>query len=240
MGWIKKIFKPKKSNNEIQLSKEEEMLAKLEASINNCLEETKKAGNEKDQLRKWAIEAIQETFEVPNRFWYEELKMYQEIRGIEENKSVDKQVVAKCDEIVQGYLDEIAIRDAKIKLYNDLVEKYQASKEKMLLIRKRKESETLANSKLHALDKHSMRLEQMKENPDNLPSHIEDTNKLDLLKGEVNEVYEEFKINEEVRSYVQDINKQFKTGATTFSSKDVVDEIEGLLKKLKKDDGIGE
>ena len=126
MNWIKKIFKTGKGNDEVPISREDDMLTKLESSINNCETEINKAEDEKEQIRKWAIEAIRGTFEVPKQFWYEELKMYQKIRSLEENNTVDKLVLKKCDEVIQGYLDEIKLRETKIKLYNSLIEKYGA------------------------------------------------------------------------------------------------------------------
>lgn len=235
MSWIKKIFKSKQSTVQESISREEDMLLKLDESIKNCTGETKKANDEIDQIKKWAIEAIRDVYEVPHKFWYEELKLYQEIRTLEENKSIDIQVAEKCDEVVQGYLDEIELRKAKIELYEGLIRKYDASKEKMLMMKKKKDDETMADSKLQALEKHKQRIEQMREEPESLPGHIEETTQLELMKEEINEVMTEYEISEEVRNSLIEINSQFKSTDNSFSSKAAIKEIRELLNKINKD-----
>jgi division protein CdvB (Snf7/Vps24/ESCRT-III family) len=235
MSWIRKIFKSKKPVDNEHISREEDILVKLEASISNCTAEIKKAGDENDQIRNWAIEAIRDSFDVPQRFWYEEFEKYKEIRSLEENKSIDRLVLEKCDEVVQGYLDEIELRKAKIQLYEGLIQKYQASKAKMLLIKKKKDDETMAQSKLQALEKHSKRIEQMREDPENLPSHVEETTHLELMNEEINEVYTEYEISEEVRNCLVEINQQFKSTSNSMSSKAAIEEVKFLLSKISKE-----
>ncbi len=235
MSWIKKIFWSKKPVDNEQISREEDILSKLEVSISNCKGEIKKAEDENDQIKKWAIEAIRDSFEVPQKFWYEELEMYQEICSLEENKSVDRLVLEKCDEVVQGYLDEMELRKAKIQLYESLIQKYETSKKKMLLIKKKKDDETMAQTKLIALEKHSKRIEQMREDPENLPSHVEETTQLELMKEEINEVYTEYEINEEVRNCMVEINQQFKSTNNSMGSKAAIEEIKSLFSKINKE-----
>jgi len=235
MSWIKKIFKSKKNIEEESFSREEDMLTKLESSIQNCKTETNKAVDEMEQIRNWAIEAIRDTFEVPNRFWYEELKKYKEIRSLDENKAVDKLVIEKCDEVVQGYLDEIELRETKIKLYNGLIEKYEASINKMLQIKEKKDNESLAQSKLDTLEKHSQRIEQLREDPENLPNHIQESTQLELMKEQIKEVYVEYEISEEVRNCLVEINQQFKSADNSFGSKAAIEEIKTLINKINKD-----
>ena len=235
MSWIKKIFKSKQSLNDELISREDDMLLKLDTSIKNCQSEIKRAEDETGQIRNWAIEAIRGSFEVPQRFWYEELKMYQEIRGLEENQSIDKLVIEKCDEVVLGYLDEIELRRTKIQLYQGLIKKYETSKDKMLLIKQKKDNESIAQSKLQALEKHSKRLEQLREDPENLPTHIEETTQLELMKEEINEVYTEYEISEEVRNCLVEINQQFKSADSSMGSKAAIEEIKALLDKINED-----
>jgi hypothetical protein len=235
MSWIKNLFKSNKPADIERVSREEDILVKLGASIANCQSEIKKAEEEIEQIRNWAIEAIRDSFEVPQRFWYEELKMYQEIRRLDENSSIDKLVVEKCDEVVQGYLDEIELRKAKIQLYEGLIKKYGISKDKMLLIKQKKDDESIAQSKLQALEKHSKRIEQLREDPDNLPEHIEETTQLELMKEEINEVYTEYEISEEVRNCLVEINQQFKNSDSSIGSKAAIEEIKSLINKISKE-----
>jgi len=233
MSWIKKIFHSKTLDDKNVVSREDEMFSKLESSIENCKAEIKKADNDIDQLKKWAIEAIRECYEVPHNFWYEELNKYEEIKLLDVNKNVDNQVIIDCDDVVLGYREQIALREAKIKLYEGLIEKYQSGIDKINLIKNSKESETISRTKLEALEKHRRRLEQLQTDPENIGAHFDESAHLEQVKKEVDEVYEDFEISEEVRNHMLKINQQFQSANKLFDSKAAINEIEELLKKIK-------
>ncbi len=235
MSWLKKVFEKKKDQEIIHESKESELLLKLDASINQCNSGIKKAGDEMDQIKKWASEAIRDTYIVPKEFWYEELEKYTEIKSLTENKSIGYKVVIKCDEIISSYFEQIKLREVKITLYNSLIDKYKQNKIKMLAIKKRNDADKSSKAKLEALEKHSIRLEQMKTNPENIESPVEETYQLDILKNEAKEVYEEFEISEEVRADLEEINSQFKTGNLSSDSKSAIEKIEDLTNRIKMD-----
>lgn len=235
MSWIKKIFHSKSPDEKKSVSREDEMFSKLEASIENCKAEIKKADNDVEQLKKWAIEAIRECYEVPHDFWYEELNKFEEIKLLDVNKNIDNQVIDDCDEVVDGYREQIALREAKIKLYEGLIEKYQAGIDKINLIRNSNENKTKALSKLQALEKHRLRLEQLQTDPENIGAHFDESAHLEQVKKEVDEVYEDFEISEEVRTHMLKINHQFQSANKAFDSKAAIIEIEELLKKIKEE-----
>jgi hypothetical protein len=236
MSLINRFFKKGKTEMENSMPKEEQMLLKLENSILHCKDEIKKADEENDQIKKWAIEAITEVFQVPNRFWYDELEKYDEIKTLDDNRSLDLKVVHKCDEVVFGYLDQIKLRQAKVLLYNTLIEKYNGTKQKMEEIKKRGQDEANAREKLLALEKHSQRLDQLRNSPENLNGHLDGTDQLDLLKSEAKEVIEEFEISEEVKTTLQEINQQFDSGKYMQGAKSAIAEIERLTDRIKKQD----
>jgi len=235
MSWFKKIFIKKSQHTSNTEPKEEELLEKLETSINQCKTGIKEAGDEIDQIRKWASEAIRESYAVTNEFVYEELSKFNEIKLLEENKSIDIKVITKCDEIIEAYLEQIKLRVAKIALYNSLIEKYQQNEDKMKAIKKRHDEDIAARLKLDALEKHSQRIEQMIKSPDNIETSIEESYNLDILKNEANEVFEQFEINEEVRADLEALNKQFNTGSLISDSKLAIEKIESLADKIKMD-----
>jgi hypothetical protein len=234
MSWINKIFQSDKEADNKHLSHEEEMLVKLENSISQCSAEIKKAGDETEQISKWTIEAITEVFHVPNKLWYQEISKYDEIKSLEENKVLDQKVIHKCDEVVFGYSEQIKLREAKIVLYNTLIEKYNETKEKLEKIKKRSEDEQKAQEKLQLLEKHSQRIDLLRNSPENLNAHIEGTNHLEILENEAKEVIDEFEISEEVKSSLDEINVQFNAGRFEFGIKSAIDEIEKLVQKIKK------
>jgi hypothetical protein len=236
MSWINKIFRKQKDEMDHSLSKEDQMLLKLENSILHCNDEIKKATEESDQIKKWSIEAITEVFQVPNRFWYEELEKYDEIKKLDENKSVDSKVLQKCDEVVFGYRDQIKLRHAKVLLYNALIEKYIGTKQKMEEIKKSSQDQAAAIEKLRSLERHSQRLDQLRNSPENLNGHLEGTDQLEMMKNEAKEVIEEFEISEEVKTTLQEINQQFDSGKYGQGAESAIAEIERLTDRIKKQD----
>jgi len=210
------------------------MLTKLESSIIQCNQEIKKAVEESDQIKKWAEEAILEVFQVPNKLWYSEIDRYEEIKQLEDNKSVDQKVVFKCDEVIFGYLEQIKLREAKIVLYNTLIQKYSVTKEKMERIKKKSDDEKLAQTKLQALEKHSQRIDLLKNSPENLNDHIVGSNHLEIIKAEAKEVIDEFEISEEVKTELEEINHQVSRGKYSQSARPAIEEIEKLVDKIKK------
>jgi hypothetical protein len=236
MSWFKKVLQSGKQVENMRQSREAEMLIRLEVSIDQCGLEIKKAGDETDQIKKWVIEAISDVFQVPNKFWYDEISKYDEIKLLEENKQINPKVLHKCDEVVYGYIEQIELRNAKIELYKTLIEKYKATKEKMEKIKKISDDELKAQAKLEVLEKHNLRIDQLRNSPENLNHHIDETNQLDLLKNEANEVIEEFEISEEVKSSLDDLNQQFNSGKYALGAKSAIDEIEKLVDKIKKQD----
>lgn len=235
MNWLKKIFKSKKAAEQTRLSKDEEVLNKLEVAITNCKSEIKKTENEVEQIRSWAIDAIKSSFEVPKEFWYEELKKYEHIRELEINKNLDPQVIEKCNKVINGYSGEIELRKMKIQLYKSLIMKYEVSFDKMMLIKNENNKKNIAKLKLKELDNHSLRLESLRNDPENLPDHIEASVTHELIKEEIQEVYTEFEISEEVRKSIVEINQQFKTQDKNYDSIAAIEEIKTLLKKLNND-----
>ncbi len=236
MSWIKKILNSAKQTENKHTTREEEMLIKLEESISQCEKEKKKAANEIDQIKKWAVEAITAVFQVSNKFWYDELSKYEEIKMLDENKQLDNKVLIKSDEVVYGYLEQIKLRDAKTVLYNTLIDKYSATKEKLEKIKNRSEDAKKAQTTLETLEKHSQRLDQLRYSPDNLNDHLNENNNLEMIKHEAKEVIDEFEISEEVKISLDQLNQQFNSGKHRLGAKSLIEEIEKLVDKIKKQD----
>ncbi len=234
MNWIKKLLGTGTTEDKHHASREEQMLEKLESSIAHCNNEIKKAGEENEQIKKWTLEAISQVFQVPNRFWYDELERYNEIKALDENRTIDGKVIRKCDEVVSGYLEQIRLRNARVLLYQTLIEKYSGTKQKMEMIKKRSDEESVSREKLLALEKHSQRLDQLRNSPENLNDHLDGSNQLELLKLEAKEVIEEFEISEEVKISLEEINRQFRKGIYGPGAQSAIDEIEKLTDKIKK------
>ena len=234
MGWFNKIFSHNRHEENLHFSREEEMLEKIKLSINQCEQEIKKATEEIEQMKKWSTEAILEVFYVPNSLWYKELTNYTEIKNHDENKTVDSKVVSKCEEVLAGYSEQIKLRESKIVLYKTLIEKYDRNKVKMEQIKKKSDDEARAQLKLRALEKHSQRIDQLRNSPENIDKPLEGSNQLEILESQASEVIQEFEISEEVKNSLEKISQEFIAGKYSLSSKPAIEEIEKLVEKIKK------
>ncbi len=228
MSWFKKIFSLEEENN----SNNQSVLQKTDLSIAECKKNILKAKEEIENINKWIIEAIHEVFDVHNKFWYEELSKYEEIKKQESNLEVDKKVIEKCNKVVENYKIQIKIRESKLNLYNALLIKYEKTKEKLIAIESKKIREEKANTKLESLEKHSKRIESLSQKPEEIEKHYKDKENLTVLETEVEDIIEEFEINEEVKLHMQKINNIFHSDSQELTNENAIEEINKLVNKL--------
>jgi len=229
MSWFKKIFSLEEENNN-----EQSVLQKTDLSIDECKKDISKAYEEIENINKWIIEAIHEVFDVHNKYWYDEVKKYEEIKNENSNSEIDNKVIEKCDEIIKNYKSQIKIRESKLKLYNVLLSEYEKTKEKLMAIESKKLREEKANTKLESLEKHTKRIESLSQNPEEIEKHYKEKENLNILEAEVEDVIEEFEINEEVKLHMQKINNIFHSNSNELTTENAIEEINKLVDKLKK------
>jgi len=230
MSWFKKIFSLEEEEN----NNEQSVLQKTDLSIEELKKDISKTKDEIENINKWIIEAIHEVFEVHNKYWYDEIKKYPEIKKEEANSDIDKKVIYKCDEVVGNYKSQIKIRESKLELYNALLSEYEKTKERLMTIECKKVREEKSNTKLESLEKHSKRIESLSQSPEEIEKHYKEKENLNILEAEVEDVIEEFEINEEVKLHMQKINNIFHSGSNELTTENAIEEINKLVNKLKK------
>ena len=84
-----------------------------------------KVHNIKAQIYNAAADIIHEIFDVPAEFWYEELVNYESIKNDSRNSGITKSLVMKCDQVIEGYYDQLKITKSKIAFYDKLNDEYK-------------------------------------------------------------------------------------------------------------------
>lgn len=231
MNWFKSLFNRKDKNEEQPLSVEDE----IDNSIQKCRNEIKKAQNEIDQLYKWAADAVHNTFSVPFDLWYYELGRYDEIKNHEINSDVKSLLVKKCDEIIEGYRNQIQMRESKIQLCETLLKEYTEVKQKYVDTKQRLMLDSEEEEKLAKLEKHSDRLAGMDDDTSDIAQSLESSERFKSIENEVHSIEEEFKLREEYHRQLEQLHQEYGTSETHDNPIAYRNEIEKLIVALMKE-----
>ncbi len=217
MGW--NIFK--KNKKEVS----------LEERVNKALMQTKedKRNAEKEirDINKWVADAIIDTYSsfFPNsnltyyRKQYEDtaLKDYKSIKEKYSDK-LEPEIVEKCDRFVQGYLNQLQLREAKLKLYGKIEEKYKKTKEKL---RSAHNTENRTND----MQEHADRLKELDSSSDTLSNAMTDTYKVEDLENDIEQ-------KEEYFNQLEKLNEQFSDESDYNTSLAYKDEIDKMIEDM--------
>lgn len=179
MGW--NIFKSKK---EEEISLEE----RINIALQKAKQDKREAEKEIRDIEEWAataiIDAYADFFPNSNLTYYR--KQYaetalQEYDNIKEKYSgkLDAEMVEKCDNIVKAYLNQINLRESKLKLFSKIESEYKKTKGKLII----------ANEKGEQTDRmkaHTDRLKSLDENStETLSEALTDNYELDDIKDDI-------------------------------------------------------
>ncbi len=185
---------------------EEDVRDRLIASVKECETEKRKEYDKLDVYIKRAKELIFEIFKVPDSFWYEELKRYEEIKMHELNTSVDVMIIQKTDDLIEKYRTRIMLCETKIDycdhLANDL-------KEQLIhLDELKEEAERFSNEEKQkaVLKQHSVFIESEDENIRGTESITYDP--FDQLNETVRKINEDLRIKQKVKAYMEDLEAE--------------------------------
>jgi len=181
MAW--NIFKKDEEENPLEDNSLEQ---KIDAALKEATKDRREAENDIKKIKSWIAEIIVETYAdaFPNghltyyreKYKDEAIENYDKIK--EENSTkIPVEKAEKCDKIVKGYFNQIALRETKLKLYDKLVSEYTATKQKLKQVGQKKVADKKANT-------HEDRLRQLDNDTDSYVDAITDTNELDELKKE--------------------------------------------------------
>ncbi len=206
MAW--KFFQKSKERLHNPKSKgASELELKINSALQNAENDKNDALKEIEQIKDWAAEAIVETYaEVfPNgnltyyreQYKEEALTKYEQIKA-ENAEKIGAEKAEKCDKIVNAYLTQIKLRESKLQLYDKLVQKYQAIKDKLNGAKLVQEQE----EKVH---KHEERIK-------NLDGNSADNEYVDAVTDTVKleELEREFELKTEYADQLSTLQEKYK------------------------------
>lgn len=183
MAW--NIFK-KNKKEEDNIENNKGLEKKIDDALKNAQKDKNEAFADIEKMRTWAAEVIIDTyahlFKNGHLTYYREkykktaIENYEKIR-IENLNKIPRQKSDKCEKIVKGYLNQIALRESKLNLYSKLEEEYLKTKQKL----KQTELHKISDDKLST---HEERLRKLDSNTNSYVDAMEDTTEFDELQRE--------------------------------------------------------
>jgi len=220
MGW--NIFKSSKIK---EISLEE----RVNLSLQKAKEDKRVASKEISDIKEWAAEAIIDVYSAffPNghlsyyRKQYAEtaLAKYDEIKQ-KYSGQIDVELAEKCDNLVSGYLNQIQLRESKLKLFEKIENEYIVTKEKLRMA----EAQGKKNDRIQ---EHTQRLEKLDEDTEGLSNAMVQTNKLDDIKKEI-------ELKEEYFNQLEKLNMQFADESDYKNSLSYKEEIDKMIDGMEK------
>ncbi len=219
MGW--NIFK-----------KDKEQEITLEERVNLALQKAKEdkrlADKEIRDIKKWASEAIIDVYSAffPNsnltyyRNQYAETAL-SEYTNIKQKYSsqLDPEMADKCDNIVSGYLNQIQLRESKLKLFEKIESEYMKTKDKLRMAEKQ-------GQRTDKVQEHEERLKNLDDDSSSLSAAMTQTYKLDDLK-------EEIALKEEYFNQLEKLHTQFSDDSDYNNSIAYKGEIDKMIEEIK-------
>ncbi len=198
MAW--NLFKKKTEKEEPSLEQ------RIDEALKKAKTDTKEATKEIENIKKWAADAIidvyAEFFPNSNMTYYRKqyaetaLQDYDDIKTKYAAK-LDAELVTKCDQIVEGYMNQIKLRESKLKLFQKLENEYKITKMKL--------SKAQEQGKRGVeLDEHTNRLKNMNEDANSLSTAMTDTYHLEDIKNDIADKEEYFNQLEKLKDQYAD------------------------------------
>lgn len=217
MGWS--IFKKK----EKEVSLEE----RINLALQKAKQDTRLATKEIEDIKEWAANAIIDVYSAffpnSNLTYYKKqyaetaLAEYEEIKK-KYSSELEAEMVEKCDNIVSGYLNQIQLRESKLKLFQKIEEEYKITKEKLRNAEKEGE-------KTDRLQEHTERLKDLDNDSGTLSKAMTETYKLEEIK-------EDIELKEEYFNQLEKLNNQFADDSDYSNSLAYKKEIDKMLEEM--------
>ena len=217
MGW--NIFKKKE--------KEPTLEERIELALQKAENDKRQATKEIKDINEWAADAIIDVYSAffPNsnltyyRKQYTEtaLDEYQNIKQ-KYASEIEPEMAEKCDKIVAGYMNQIKLRESKLKLFQKLEDEYKKTKEKLLMAEKQGE-------RTDNLQEHTERLKNMDDSAESLSTAMTDTYKLEDIKDDI-------AVKEEYFNQLEKLNHQFSDESDYNTSLAFKEEIDKMIDKI--------
>ncbi|MFN8257725.1 MAG: hypothetical protein U0W24_18665 [Bacteroidales bacterium] len=219
MGW--NIFK-KTKEREITLEE------RVTIALQKAKEDKRLASKEIQDIKKWAAEAIIDFYSAffPNsnltyyRNQYAEtaLAQYSSIKE-KYSQQLGEEMVQKCENIVNGYLNQIQLRESKLKLFEKIEAEYIQTKEKLRLAEKQ-------GQRTDRIQEHEERLKNLDNDSEGLSKAMTQTYKLEDIKQEI-------ELKEEYFNQLEKLQNQFADESDYNNSIAYKGEIDKMLENMK-------
>ncbi|MBN1251046.1 MAG: hypothetical protein JXR51_08715 [Bacteroidales bacterium] len=217
MGW--NIFK--KNDKEISLEE------RVNMALLKAKEDRRIAQKEIKDINNWAADAIIDTYSAffPNakltyyRKQYAEtaLAEYESIKT-KFSEKLELEIVEKCDNIVTGYLNQIQLRESKLKLYEKIELEYQKTKEKLKNAQK-------VEDRTNNMQEHEERLKSLDNDSSGISKAMTETYKLEDLKEDIEQ-------KEEYLNQLEKLTNQFSDDSNFDNSLAFKDEIDKMINDM--------
>lgn len=228
MAW--NIFKKDKDKNDLEDNSFEK---KINEALKNAQNDKRDAIKDIDKIKSWAAEVIVDTYaEVfPNghltyyreKYKKDALEKYEQIKTDNAGK-VPADKAEKCDRLLKGYLNQIGLRESKLKLYEKLEKQYLDTKSKL----KNLDADKITNDKI---DTHEERLRMLDSDTNTYVDAMSDTAKLDELQ-------KEFELKNEYIKQLNELSEKYDTDndddATYNTSNAFKEELDKMIDDMDK------
>ncbi len=218
------MFRRKNKKN-----RQQSPLEAIDLAIENIREEKQKNIKEIERIKKWAVDLIFEIYNVPKKYWYEEIENYEKIKQEEANKDIDDRIKQETDKIFNIYTGKIEILEKEnqylnealeklTQLKNSVNEKFDKSKKDIVqavksLERHSQRAQNIAQEDIRATYKTQLNVQLLEEEIENLKAEIEahkQTEKEKLIISENLDITDFSIINDELDKLLKTIKKAEK------------------------------
>jgi hypothetical protein len=207
---------------------EDDVRDRLIASVKECESEKRKEYDKIDVYIKRAKDLIFEIFKVPDTFWYEELKRYEDIKKHELNTSVDAMIIQKTDELIEEYRTRIKFCETKIDYCDRLSDDLKGQIIQLDALKEEMERHVDEEKQKTVLKQHSAFIES-----DNGPKkglELDAVDTFDQLNETVRKINEDLRIKQKVKAYMENLEAEL---AKEIEKPDSV-ALKEMLEQLKK------
>ncbi len=218
----------KKNDDDDEKKESNQLGEKIEVALRKAQDDKRKAADEIKKIDGWARDAIidvySDFFENAHLSYYKDkhkltaLEKYEDIKS-QHGSKLSAEMVEKCDTIVKGYLDQIELRNSKMKLFEKLEQQYLKSKMKLKGMK-------TADGKVGDLQSHTDRLKQLDEEAGNLGGMMSDSYNLE-------EINKEFDHKTEYFNQLEKLQYQFGEDVSTNSAKLFKDEVDKMINDIE-------
>jgi DNA-binding transcriptional regulator YdaS (Cro superfamily) len=221
------LFDRKKTNEDDNNLENNSLEKKVDEALLKARNEKRDTQKEIENIKSWAAEAIIDTYGslFPNghlTFYREQYKKdaiakYDKIKTENADK-VSPEAAEKCDKIVKAYLNQIALRESKLKLFEKVEAEYLLTKEKLKGVAAQK-------AKGDKFLKHSERL-------NSLDNHAETLSEAMLEQNKMNDIKQEFELKAEYVNQLEKLKQNYSDDVNHDNASAFKDEIDKMLQDM--------